>query len=104
MLMKQTFKTKYIKHICGTLTSLKRVQFRYVTPQNYQDWVSLCFQNQNLLKLVGKSIWSIRYEKHIIDCDKMWCVYKTYFSRPLIAQDKLFHRQNAVRNFLIPST
>ena len=26
------------------------------------------------------------------------------FSRPLIAQDKLFHRQNAVRNFLIPST
>ena len=25
-------------------------------------------------------------------------------SRPLIAQDKLFHRQNAVRNFLIPST
>ena len=26
------------------------------------------------------------------------------FSRPLIAQDKLFHRQNAVRNFLIQST
>ena len=26
------------------------------------------------------------------------------FSRPLIAQDKLFHRQNAVRNFLVPST
>ena len=30
--------------------------------------------------------------------------YRTHFSRPLIAQDKLFHRQNAVRNFLIPST
>ena len=26
------------------------------------------------------------------------------YSRPLIAQDKLFHRQNAVRNFLNPST
>ena len=26
------------------------------------------------------------------------------FSRPIIAQDKLFHRQNAVLNFLIPST
>ena len=26
------------------------------------------------------------------------------FSRPLIAQDKLFHRQNTVLNFLIPST
>ena len=29
---------------------------------------------------------------------------KVRISRPFIAQDKLFHRQNAVRNFLIPST
>ena len=28
---------------------------------------------------------------------------KMGLSRPLIAQDKLFHRQNTVRNFLIPS-
>ena len=27
-----------------------------------------------------------------------------HFSRQLIAQDKLFHRQNSVWNFLIPST
>ena len=60
--MKQTFKTKYIQHVSDTLLSLKQVQFRYVkenTPQNYQDWVSLCFQT-HVLKLVGKSNGSIR--------------------------------------------
>ena len=32
------------------------------------------------------------------------CPCRIEISRPLIAQDKLFHRQNAVRNFLIPAT
>ena len=31
-------------------------------------------------------------------------VQRIMYSRPIIAQDKLFHGQNAVRNFLIPST
>ena len=31
-------------------------------------------------------------------------IYDIIISRPLIAQDKLFHRQKAVRNYLIPST
>ena len=60
--MKQTFKIKYIQHVSETLTSSKQVQFRYVkenTPQNYQEWVSLCSQN-HVLKLVGKSNGSIR--------------------------------------------
>ena len=30
--------------------------------------------------------------------------WRIAISRPLIAKDKLFHRQNAVRNFLISST
>ena len=30
LLMKQTFKTKYIQHVSGILTSLKQVQFGYV--------------------------------------------------------------------------
>ena len=56
--MKQTFKTKYIQHVSGTLTSSMQVQFCYVeenTPQNYHDWVRLCSQN-HMLKLVVKSI------------------------------------------------
>ena len=32
------------------------------------------------------------------------CPCRIEISRPLIAKDKLFPRQNAVRNFLIPST
>ena len=62
--MKQTFKTKYIQHVSGTLTSSKQVQFSYVkenTPQNYHDWVSL-FSHNHMLKLVGKSIGLIRIQ------------------------------------------
>ena len=62
--MKQTFKTKYIQHVSGRLTSLKQVHFRYVkenTPLNYQDCVSLCSQN-HVLKLVGKSNGWIRIQ------------------------------------------
>ena len=62
--MKQTFKTKYIQHVSGTLTTLKQVQLRYVkenTPKNYQDCVSLCSQN-HVFKLVGKSNWWIRIQ------------------------------------------
>ena len=44
------------------------------------------------IDIVGINQWNKRYTS------------RTQFSRPLIAQDKLFHRQNAVRNFLIPST
>ena len=54
--MKATFQTKYIQHVSDTLKSSNQVQFRYAkenTPQNYQDWVSLCSQN-HVLKLVGK--------------------------------------------------
>ena len=43
-----------------------------------------------------------RFESHRCHC--VVSLSKTLYSRPLIAQDKLFHRQNAVRNFLIPST
>ena len=62
--MKQTFKTKYIKHVSGILTSLKQVFFGYVkenTPPNYQDCVSLCSQT-HVLKLVGKSNGCIRIQ------------------------------------------
>ena len=47
--MKQTFKTKYIQHVSGTLASSMQVQ----TSQNYQDRVSFCSQN-HVLKLVVK--------------------------------------------------
>ena len=62
--MRQTFNTKYIQHVSGILTSLKRVQFRYVkenTPQNDQVCVSPCSQN-HVLKLVGKSKGWIRIQ------------------------------------------
>ena len=47
--------------------------------------------------------------KKSVVCMSLGCVGRLgisgiHVSRPLIAQDKLFHRQNAVRNFLIPST
>ena len=66
--MKQTFKTKNIRHVSGTLTSSKQVQYRDVkdnTPQNYQDSFTfrLCSQN-HVLKLVGKSIGLIRIQTY----------------------------------------
>ena len=75
--MKPTFKTKCVQHVSGTLISSKQVQFRYVkknTPQNYQDWVSLCSQN-HVLKLVADSD-----TKHMY-WDKLECVYKKYLSQ-----------------------
>ena len=38
LLIKQTFKTKHIQHVSGTLTTLTQVQFRYV--------------KENLLKII----------------------------------------------------
>ena len=80
LFIKQTFKTKYIQHVSGTLTILKQVQFRYVkenTPQNYQDCVSLCSQN-HVFTFGGKEQLVDSDTKHMIKMDTVECVYKTY--------------------------